>query len=524
MDNARLFDRARAEVQERARLELTLRESEERFRQMADNAPVMIWVVGAEGCEFVNREYSRFFGRTAESVRGLEWARLFPADERESDGDRWETAYSSREPFDAQLLLRREDGQQRALRCSGVPRFGGDGTFMGYVGCAVDITDIKRSEQSLREADRRKDEFLATLAHELRNPLAPLRNALRILSLDPTAQGRDEMLSMMERQIDHLVRLVDDLLEISRLTRGDIELRRKSIDLATVIQGAVETSMPLIEAGRHRFALSMPEESIILEGDALRLAQVFSNLLNNAAQHTNEEGQIQLTARHDGREAIVSVRDSGVGIAPESLPHLFDPFAPAQRSQGGLAVGLALAKRLVEMHGGRVEARSDGPGAGSEFVVRLPLEPNRGPIPARELDARSIETVRLPRRRLIVVDDNVDSANSLGLLLELMGSEVRVTHTGAAAIEAVRASVPDVMFVDLGMPEMDGCSLAREIRAKPECTGVVLVAVSGWSQIADRRRSKEAGFDHHLVKPVEVAALESLLRTLSLSTAGARRA
>ncbi len=375
-----------------------------------------------------------------------------------------------------------------------------------------------RLVESLRDADRRKDEFLATLAHELRNPLAPLRNGLQVMKLAAgNAEAVEQARSLMERQMAVMVRLIDDLLDVSRITRGKLPLRRERVDLASVVQSAVEGSRPLIETSAHRLTVSLPPEPIYLDADPTRLAQVFANLLTNAAKYTDKAGHIWLTAgRHEG-EVVVSVRDTGIGIAAEHLPRLFEMFsqvAPAlERSQGGLGIGLSLVKGLVEMHGGRIEARSEGPGKGSEFVVRLPVA---GDVPAPETPAPGSgeRATARPRRRILLADDNRDAADSLAMMLRLAGHEVHATHDGQEAVEAAEWFRPDVALLDLGMPRMNGFEAARRIREQPWGRSVILVAITGWGQDEDKRRASEAGFDHHLTKPVDPAALEKLLAGL----------
>jgi PAS domain S-box-containing protein len=385
-------------------------------------------------------------------------------------------------------------------------------------GVAVENT---RLYQSLRDADRRKDEFLATLAHELRNPLAPIRNSLQILKMPRVdAKTVERSREMMERQVHHLVRLVDDLLDVSRVMRGKIELRKEAVELATVVARAVETAQPLIDAQRHQLGVSLPDESLPLDADPVRLAQVVGNLLTNAAKYTEPNGHIWLTARREGGEAVLRVRDDGIGIAPEVLPHVFDLFVQvdhaATRSQGGLGIGLTLVKNLVGMHRGTVEARSAGLGRGCEFVVRLPLTARKhgGPGEADGGECPRSRPSPTPGLRLLVVDDNRDAADSLAVLLRLQGHEVRVVHDGAAAMTVAPSYRPDVVFLDLGMPGMDGYEVARRLRKTPGLEKTVLAALTGWGQQEDRRRTAEAGFDHHLVKPPEPKAVEGLLADL----------
>lgn len=391
-----------------------------------------------------------------------------------------------------------------------------------------DVTTRKKAEVELLEADRRKNEFLATLAHELRNPLAPLRNSLHILHRLPGADSGPaaRVYEMMERQVAHLTHLVDDLLEVSRITRGKIELRKERTDLATSIHNAVEMSRPLMESAGHQFTLGLPAEPLILEADPARLAQVFANLLNNAVKYTTNGGQISLTAWREDGEARVSVRDNGVGIPAEMLPRVFDMFTQVDRtqrhSQGGLGIGLTLVESLVQMHGGRIEANSAGAGQGSEFLVHLPLAPALPDISTQEAQDTTMETASTSpiRQRILVVDDNHDVADSLGMLLQLLGYDVRVVHDGPSALASISSYQPSVVLLDIGMPGMDGYEVARHVRKQPEFKDLPLVALTGWGQEEDRRRSKEAGFNHHLVKPVDPDILEQVLASLTDSAAG----
>jgi signal transduction histidine kinase/ActR/RegA family two-component response regulator len=385
------------------------------------------------------------------------------------------------------------------------------------------IKERERVEEALRDADRRKDEFLATLAHELRNPLAPIRNTLHILRLaDSGNPATAQICEMMERQVGHLVRLVDDLMEVSRITRGKIELRPEPVEVAAIIRSAVEASRPLIEQSRHQLAISIPPEALVINGDPVRLSQVVSNLLNNSAKYMDEGGQIWLGAKKLGDRVILSVRDTGIGIPPEMLPHIFKMFTQVDRSkrqaQGGLGIGLSLVRTLVEMHGGEVEALSAGVGQGSEFILRLPLSN------VTSVSSRSTANARvpvLPNHRILVVDDNRDGARSLGLLLKLLGAEVEVVHDGPAALAIIPSYAPTVVLLDIGMPGMDGYEVARRIRERPAGRDVLLIALTGWGQEADRQRTTEAGFDHHLLKPADLAALESLLTSMSSSNSNA---
>ncbi len=375
-----------------------------------------------------------------------------------------------------------------------------------------EVEQRKRAEEALREADRRKDEFLAMLAHELRNPLAPIRNALEVMKRSEAApEALRQTREMMERQVQVMARLVEDLLDVSRITRGKVELRKGLVDLRAVVARAVETARPLIEARGHDFTMDLPPEGLPVEGDAVRLAQVIANLLNNAAKYTEPGGRIRLSAGREGGEIVLRVRDTGVGIAPDVLPRVFDLFVqeahPSNLSQGGLGIGLTLVKRLVEMHGGRVEAHSEGPGKGSEFVMRLPAA--EAPLPRPELGPTTGGSAA--GRRILVVDDNADSADSLAELLQFWGHEVRTAHSGAEALDAARDFRPDAVLLDLGMPDMNGYEAARLLRDRAGLNGTAFIALTGYGQDAERRRSAEAGFQAHLVKPVDPEELRKLL-------------
>ncbi|HEX4764184.1 MAG TPA: ATP-binding protein [Usitatibacter sp.] len=374
------------------------------------------------------------------------------------------------------------------------------------------LAESGRRAAAIRLADQRKDEFLATLAHELRNPLAPIRNGLEILRVagddpDKALMARE----MMQRQLTQMVRLVDDLLDVSRITTGKLAVRKEALELQSVLRDAVEIVRPFLEARRHKFDCVLPDEPIVVDGDRTRLAQVFSNLLNNAAKYTDPGGQILLSAAREGEDAVVRVRDNGVGLAPESLEQIFDMFVQVdrtlERSQAGLGVGLTLARRLVQLHEGSIEAHSDGAGRGSEFVVRLPLTFVRmADSPGTVEPARSGAG-----RRVLLADDNVDFATSLGDLLSARGHEVRIAHDGAEALRAAEAFRPEVAFVDIGMPKVHGYEVARRMRASPGTARTLLVAVTGWGQENDRKRAREAGFDRHLVKPVDPGEIEAIL-------------
>jgi PAS domain S-box-containing protein len=421
------------------------------------------------------------------------------------------------------------DGKRRLYRFTKSPLRDDSGEVVGVIGVARDVTEERRAEEErerlvaqLREADRRKDEFLATLAHELRNPLAPIRNSLYILrsaGSDGAIQRR--VVDTLERQTNHIIRLVDDLLEVSRITRGKIELRKEHIELAEIVRTAVETASPAINEAKHHLALHLPSEPIRVHADPVRLAQVIANLLNNAAKYTETGGQIWLTAGLNEQGVAISIRDNGTGIPLEMLPRVFDLFAQVDRtvgrSQGGLGIGLALVKNLVELHGGTVEAHSDGPGLGSEFIVRLPMsavdaveKPNSGG------DSRC-PRADFSQQRILVVDDNRDAAESFADLLGILGADVTTAFDGPSALETVRRARPAIVFLDLGMPGMDGFAVAAQIRREQTCSNVRLIALTGWGQEEDRQRSREAGFDHHMTKPPSIDAIQEILTRFASS-------
>ena len=395
-----------------------------------------------------------------------------------------------------------------------MPRLDARGESVGYVGCSPDITEIYESQQALKETDRRKDEFLATLAHELRNPLAPLRNGLQVMKL---ARGNDEALEqargMMERQLHILVSLVDDLLDVSRISRGQIAIHKQRIDIAAVIDSAFEISEPLLRQGGHEFTVTLPPRQVFVHADKVRLAQAVGNLLSNAAKYTEPGGKVSLIAELDGGDVLIKVKDTGIGIPTYMLTRIFDMFTQVdtsiERAQGGLGIGLTIVKRLVEMHGGTIVAHSAGHGMGSEFVVRLPAAVSATDEAQSEGEATT--AVRAVQHRILVVDDNREAARTLSLMLQLMGNNTCNAYDGAEALQVAEYFKPDIILMDIGMPRLDGYQAARLVREQSWGKGVALVAVTGWGQDVDRKASQESGFDYHLVKPVEPRDLENLL-------------
>ena len=378
--------------------------------------------------------------------------------------------------------------------------------------------ELRDRLEALRLADRQKDEFLATLSHELRNPLAPIRNALHIMRLAGADQEtRTRLMDTLERQVGNVIRLVDDLLELSRVNQGRIELRKQRLSLSTVLRGALEVSAPLVEAAGHELIVSEPAEKILIHADPVRMNQIVANLLNNAAKYTERGGRVSVATRLEGADAVISVRDTGIGIPPEMLTRIFDLFVQVDPgdtvSRQGLGIGLTLVKRLVEMHGGTVVARSEGRGTGSEFIVRLPaFSDQRAPGSGGERRPGGERRRQESRTyRILVVDDFHDSADSLAALLRLLGHEVRVAYDGPAALAMADAFQPEAALLDIGMPGMDGIELAKQLRQQRSSKELLLIALTGYGRDEDKRRSLEAGFDSHLVKPVDLPALNALL-------------
>jgi PAS domain S-box-containing protein len=409
-------------------------------------------------------------------------------------------------------VLVARSGAETPIDDSAAPIRDAHGMMTGAVLIFRDITERKAAERLLREADRRKDEFLAVLAHELRNPLAPMRNALEMVRLsadDPGVVGK--VRGTMERQVDHMVRLTDDLLDVSRITRNRLELRRKPVDLSVIVHRAMESSDPLLKERRHTVTLALPATPLVVDADEGRLAQVLYNLLGNAAKYTLPGGRIHVRAMRDGADAVITVSDNGIGIARENLQGVFEMFtqvdASLERSQGGLGIGLTLSRRIVELHGGTIDAASEGPGKGSTLTVRLRAA--HGSTAAEPSPSR---TFALPRgRRVLIADDNRDSADTLASMLEMVGHDVRVCYDGVNALTQAELFRPDVMLLDIGMPALNGLELASRIRERPWGAAIRLIALTGWGQPEDLKRSQRAGFDHHLVKPVELSRLQELL-------------
>ncbi|MBA2290837.1 MAG: PAS domain S-box protein [Gemmatimonadales bacterium] len=511
------------DITARRRAEAAVQESEEKLRLLADTIPQLAWMAKPDGEIFwFNRRWYEYTGTTPEEMHGWGWQSVHDPEALPKVVDRWKASLATGEPFDMVFPLKGGDGEFRPFLTRVNPLRDDQDHILYWFGTNTDISGIKRMEAALIDADRRKNEFLATLAHELRNPLAPIRNAGHILRM---ATDNQEVVrstaEMVERQIGHLVRLVDDLLDVTRIDRGKIELRQERIELASVVTHVVEAAEALIQCVEHDVTVALPPHPVYLNADPIRVAQIIGNLLHNACKFTDNRGTIAVTVQveeGDGHrpEAVIRIRDNGVGIPAEQLRRIFEMFTQVdtslERSRDGLGIGLTLAKTLVEMHGGSLEACSDGIGLGSEFVLRLPILVDT-PTPLAPVPS---PTVSLPKRRtILVVDDNRDSATSLAMLLEVNGHQTHTAYDGAQAVEAAATLQPDVVLLDIGMPTMNGYEACRRIREAPGGTTIVLIALTGWGQDQDRQRSQEAGFDHHLVKPVDPHALMELIGALS---------
>ena len=474
-----------------------------------------------------NAAAERLFGYTAEQAVGRHISLVIPP-ERIAEEDKIIASIKAGERVDHfETERRRSDGQPIQVSLTISPIKDDSGKVVGASKVARDITDRKQAEAErerlndnlrmlaadLSEVDRRKNEFLATLSHELRNPLAPIRNMLEVLKRG-NREAAAKAIETMERQLGQLVRLVDDLLDISRITHNRIELRRTRIELASAIEQAVEASRPIAQEVGHKVEVRLPPESIYVHADPVRLTQIIDNLLNNSCKYTPPGGRISVTAERDGAEAVITVADTGIGIPPDEISTIFEMFTQIggslERSRGGLGIGLTLVKRLVEMHGGSIEAKSAGEGQGSQFVVRLPVmaEPAK-PAPAAKMPHEPARTCRI-----LVVDDNRDAATSLATLLQMTGHEVRSAFDGPTALEAMEEHRPEVVLLDIGLPGISGYEVCRRARAQPWGGDITFIALTGWGQEEDRRKTQEAGFDSHLVKPVEFAALAAQLDSL----------
>jgi PAS domain S-box-containing protein len=517
MQFADVCARHAADTIEHTRGRKAVEESERLYRAIGESINYGVWVTDERGHNtYVSESFLKLTGLTQQTYGDSIWSQVLHPEDVERVRAQWKECVAHGRDWETQVQVKTAAGGYRAILSRGVAIREPDGRITGWAGMNLDIDRLKRVENELRELDRRKDEFLATLAHELRNPLAPIRNGLEIMRLGRGNPGMVEQArTMMERQVHQMIRLVDDLIDVSRVSRGKIELRKARIDLGSVLTAAVETSKPAIDQNGQTLLVKLADPAVFVDGDLTRLSQVFANLLNNAAKYTERGGRIEVRVGEDSGHAVISVRDNGIGIPTDMLEKIFGIFTQVERAlekaRGGLGIGLSIARRLVEMHGGTIVARSPGMGKGSEFIVRLPLAGAQS-VEWREQNAASITPGAL-RRRVLIADDNIDAASSLSLILQVMGNDVRVAHDGLEALAVAESFQPDAVLLDIGMPGMNGYEVCKKLRERtPESArGPTIVALTGWGQEEDRRKSREFGFDHHLVKPVEPTALEALL-------------
>jgi PAS domain S-box-containing protein len=499
---------------EKLQSERALRESEAKFRTLSEAAPALIWFDDAEGKGVsFNQQYLDFFGKTQEEVEGTGWHPLVHPDDAEAYIQDFLAAQRERRAFRHRARVQRHDGVWRWIESHAQPHVSADGTYLGHVGVSPDITESVEAEEALREADKRKDEFIAVLGHELRNPLAPIRTSIEIMKRTKDEEIQQEARDTIERQTSQMVHLIDDLLDVSRITQGRVVLKKERLPLAEIIGMAVESSNEIIADRKHTLNVSLPPERVFLEGDKTRLTQIVLNLLTNAAKYTPNGGTITLGAEVKGNEVVITVQDDGIGIPATMLGKVFDMFTRVERQysyqQQGLGIGLSLVKQLVELHDGSISVSSEGEGKGSTFTVRLPALP----VETKQ-ESRRLPTATAPKassRRVLVVDDYEPNLETLSSLLKLMGHEVATATNGEETLECLDTFKPEVVLLDINMPGMSGYEVATRIRAQPQYHPIMLVALTGYGQETDIERAKDAGFQHHLVKPVDVERLEHLL-------------
>ena len=499
------LDRRRAE-RDRAQLAAVVESSDDAIIGMAPDGTVTTWNDGA----------ARLLGYTSQEILGQAIDRIIPADLWEAEKATLARIVRGERVDHYETIRVSKDGRTIPVSVRLSPILNRDGRLIGISKIARDITERKQVEEAFRLADRRKDAFLATLAHELRNPLAPIRYATRLLEPGVPPQMASDARHMIDRQLAQMAHLLDDLLDVSRLTRGVLEIDYEQLDLREVIESAVASVRPLTEAARQEVTVSLPTEPLSVSGDAVRLAQIVGNLLHNATKYTPADGHITVTASSPNGEAVISVRDDGIGIASEALPTLFEVFvqleAPGTRSAGGLGIGLSLARDLVRLHGGRIEAHSAGPGLGSEFIVRLPRAQETPALTEAVAAPEKVTALGASGICVLIVDDNVDAATSLSYVLALAGYQTAVAHDGKRALELAEKLHPSVVLLDIGLPSMSGHEVARRLRVAPWGQDMRLIAVTGWGHESDRAKSLEAGFDAHLTKPIDP---EMLLRHIA---------
>lgn len=507
---------AHMDITGQVRAEAALRDSEAKFRTIANAMPQMVWSTLPDGYhDYYNQQWYDFTGMPEGSTDGERWNGMFHPDDQPIAWERWRHSLQTGETYEIQYRLRHYSGQYRWVLGRALPIRDDAGKIVRWMGTCTDIHDQKLAEEELRESSQRKDEFLAMLAHELRNPLAPINAAAELMALTGYDERRVYQASeIITRQVNHMTNLIDDLLDVSRVTRGLVILEHESLDLKIIINSAIEQARPLIEARHHELRLRIASAAAYMKGDKTRLVQIIVNLLTNAAKYTPQGGEIELALDVYPTKAEISIRDNGIGMEPGLLPHIFKLFAQGERTpdrtQGGLGLGLSLVKSLTNMHGGQVTAHSDGLGKGSLFTLILPLSEQV------EIIQGQFELERFPSQEvnpvtLMIVDDNLDAARSLAALLEAVGHKVTVCEDGRKALEAIAQDVPQVFILDIGLPDINGYELARRLRANPVTSNALMIALTGYGQEHDRMLSKAAGFNHHFVKPIDTLKLASIL-------------
>jgi len=523
--NAGVMSGLLIDITAQKRAERALRASEKLYRAIGESIDYGVWVSDPRGhWQYASESLLRLLGMTQEECSSFGWTRTLYPDDFEGTMKAWCECVKSGAVWYREHRMLGTDGAYHPVLAQGVPIRDENGEITGWAGINLDISRLKRTEEALREADRRKDEFLAILAHELRNPLAPIRHAMRLLESKKVSERQQEWArNVVSRQVQRMALLLDDLLDVSRITRGRLNLKFERVSLESLVEAAVETARPLIEAKQHHLSVQLPPCPVMMSVDPLRISQSLSNLLTNAAKYTDASGKISLTITLDSSGLLMSVKDNGIGFEPKAAPNMFEMFSQLDsaidRAEGGLGIGLALVRGLIGLHGGTVAAHSAGLGFGSEFTIRLPPEVVvSAPPPPVDLESRAATASPESRLTVLVADDNRDAAESLGMVLELGGHEVLVANSGQQALQMVRQRQPHVVILDIGMPGMTGYEVAREIRREPRGANVLLVAITGWGQREDKERARAAGFDHHLTKPVDADRVEQLIRTYSVSS------
>ncbi|MET0216179.1 MAG: ATP-binding protein [Vicinamibacterales bacterium] len=510
-----LAGRAAAEL-ERSRVEAQLRRSKEEIQFISESTPAVLWRATPDGLlDYVSPRAADYCGTSPDSLLGRGYLAFLHPDDVAPTLNLWTHARGTGAPFEAEYRLRRADGMYRWQLARALARRDASGTITKWYGSVLDVDGRRRAAMALREADRRKDEFLALLGHELRNPLAPIRHALDVQArAGGDLQAWKDMRETIERQVAHLVRLVDDLLDVSRLTTGQIALHRELVDVREIVADALDTCRQLVTARKHRVTTELPSDPLMVHGDRIRLAQALTNVVNNAAKFTAPGGEIDIVASQFDGTIEIRVRDSGVGISEERLPRIFDLFsrsdASPDREHGGLGVGLTLARWVIDLHAGALSASSAGEGCGSEFRLRLPsttaVPARRDAVPAR----RPPPSDSASAPHVLVIDDNVDATNALNRLLRIMGYSVTIAYDGKSGIDLAQQLRPDVILLDIGLPHMDGYAVARHLRSLPDLATARIIALTGYGHDASER-VRAAGMDRHLIKPVDVDELLAAL-------------